>query len=177
MGRTLVLNATYQPLCAVAARRAVVLLLKGKAEILEVDGGAFHSEKLTIPIPAVVKLKYYVRVPHRVRVTLSRKAVFMRDGHTCQYCGAQAENVDHVEPLSRGGAHAWSNVVASCRRCNSRKENRLPHEVGLRLRRQPKPPKDSMFLMLSVGTLHPSWGPYLEPGHRVTFEVAAAPSS
>lgn len=162
MGRTLVLNASYQPLCAVPARRAVVLILKSKAEIIEIDGGAFRSEKLTIPIPSVVKLKYFVKVPYRARATLSRKAVFLRDGHQCQYCGARAENVDHIKPLSRGGRHTWDNVVASCRRCNARKENRLPEEAGLRLRRLPRVPKDSLFLIVSVGQLHPTWTPYLE---------------
>jgi len=162
LGRSLVLNASFQPLCVVPARRAVVLVLKGKAEITDIDGGAFHSEKMTVPIPAVVRLKYFVKVPYRARATLSRRAVFVRDGFSCQYCGEQAENVDHVNPRSRGGTHTWENVVACCRKCNTRKENRLPHEVGLTLRCQPRAPKDNLFLIVSVGKLHPTWEPYLQ---------------
>ena len=159
MGRSLVLNATYQPLAVVTARRAVVLVLKEKAELLESNGMVFRSQWLEIPAPSVVRLTYFVRVPFRARASLTRRAVFARDDWTCQYCGRHAENVDHVIPRSRGGAHAWENVVASCRRCNARKENRLHADVGLRLRRQPFAPKDG--LRLSLGRLEPEWEPYL----------------
>lgn len=162
MGRALVLNASYQPLCVVPARRAVVLVLKSKATVIEHDGSAFHSEHLVVPIPSVVRLNYFVKVPYRARATLSRRAVFLRDDFECQYCGAEAENVDHVNPRSRGGGHTWENVVACCRRCNSRKENRLPHEVGMKLKKAPRAPRDHLFLLVSVGKLHPTWQPYLE---------------
>ncbi len=164
LAKALVLNATYQPLCIVPVRRAVNLVLRAKAEIMEqVDGEFFRSEKLAIPVPAVVKLNYFVKVPHRVRATLSKKAVFLRDDFQCQYCGSPAENVDHITPRSKGGSHTWDNVVASCKPCNSRKENRFPHEVGLKLRRKPATPRDSLFLILSGGKLHPTWEPYLLP--------------
>ena len=159
MGRSLVLNATYEPLAVVTARRAVVLVLKEKAVLLESNGMVFRSQWLEVPAPSVVRLTYFVRVPFRARASLTRRAVFARDDWTCQYCGRHAENVDHVIPRSRGGAHAWENVVASCRRCNARKENRLHAEVGLRLRRQPFAPKDG--LRLSLGRLEPEWEPYL----------------
>lgn len=162
MGRSLVLNATFEPLCVVPARRAVVLVLKSKAEVLEADGEAFHSERLVIPAPFVVRLTYFVKVPYRARATLSRRAVFIRDAFECQYCGDAAENVDHVTPRSRGGGHTWENVVASCRGCNARKENRLPAEVGLKLRRVPRAPGDNLFFIVSMGKPHPTWGPYLE---------------
>ncbi len=162
MGRSLVLNASYEPLCVVSARRAVVLVLKAKAEVIEADGIAFHSEKLSIPVPSVLRLNYYVNVPFRARATLSRRAVFIRDAYECQYCAAPAENVDHVTPRSRGGEHTWENVVASCRKCNSKKENRLPVEVGLALRRPPRVPQDIHFLVVSVGSLHPTWERYLK---------------
>lgn len=165
MGRSLVLNATYQPLGVVPARRAVVLVLKSKAEIVETDDGAvFRSERLEIPVPAVVRLNYFVKVPYRQRATLSRRAIFLRDEHTCQYCGGQAENVDHVRPRSRGGTHTWDNVVAACRPCNSLKENRSPQEAGLRLRRSPGAPREHLFLVMSVGSLHPAWEQYLRIG-------------
>jgi len=162
LGRSLVLNVTDEPLCVVPARRAVVLVLKSKAEIVAANGQAFHSEKLRLPVPSIVRLNYFVKVPYRAHATLSRRAVFIRDAYECQYCGAAAENVDHVMPRSRGGLHTWENVVASCRRCNSDKENRTPAEVGLKLRRLPHAPKGSHFLVVSAGKPDPTWEPYLE---------------
>ncbi|MGH2682659.1 MAG: HNH endonuclease [Actinomycetota bacterium] len=159
MGRALVLNATFEPLAVVPARRAVVLVLKEKAEVLATDGVVFRSERMEMAGPSVVRLTYYVRVPFRRQATLTRRAVFARDGWTCQYCGSAAENVDHVIPRSRGGQHVWENVVAACRRCNSRKENRTPHEVGLLLRRAPATPEDHFRLLL--GRSEPEWEPYL----------------
>lgn len=159
MGRSLILNVTQQPLAIVPVRRAVVLVLKEKADVLHANGVVFRSVKLELPAPSVIKLRYFVRVPYRARAALTRRAVFARDGWTCQYCGGQAENVDHVMPKSRGGLHTWENVVAACRRCNSRKENRLPHDVGLSLLREPFAPKDG--LRLSLGRLEPEWEAYL----------------
>ncbi|HVM11431.1 MAG TPA: HNH endonuclease [Actinomycetota bacterium] len=159
MGRALVLNASFEPLAVVPARRAVVLVLKDKAEMLETNGVIFRSERLELPAPSVVRLSYFVKVPYRARASLTRRAVFARDEWTCQYCGGTAENVDHVIPRSRGGAHVWENVVAACRPCNSRKENRLPEEVGTPLRRAPFAPRDGFRLLL--GRLEPEWEPYL----------------
>lgn len=164
MGRSLVLNASNEPLGVVAVRRAVVLVLSDKAEPLERNGAVFRSEKFVVEAPSVIRLRYFVHVPRRVHVTPSRKAVFLRDGHTCQYCGKPAENVDHVMPRSRGGAHSWDNVVAACRRCNARKENRLPPEVGLHLHRRPAPPPEGFWLKLVVGRAEPEWLRYLPHG-------------
>ncbi len=161
MGRALMLNASFEPLCVVSARRAVVLVLKEKAEILERNGAEFRSERSMIPAPSVIRLVHFVRVPFRTRVPLSRRAVFARDGHRCQYCNRGAENIDHVVPRSRGGPHAWENVVASCRACNARKEDRFLHEAGLRLRRAPQAPAAALWLVASVGSLDPLWEQYL----------------
>jgi 5-methylcytosine-specific restriction endonuclease McrA len=109
----------------------------------------------------VIRLTHFVRVPHRNRVPLSRRAVFARDGHRCQYCNRAAENIDHVVPRSRGGAHVWENVVASCRSCNSRKEDRLPGEAGFHLRSLPRAPHSSLWLVAAAGWLDPAWEPYL----------------
>ena len=125
-------------------RRALVLALKGKAEVLHTNGHMFRSETIEMAAPSVVRLNYFVKVPYRARASLSRRAVLVRDNFRCQYCGRAAENVDHVIPRSRGGRHTWDNVVAACRPCNSRKENRSPAEVGLRLRQTPKPPHESV---------------------------------
>jgi 5-methylcytosine-specific restriction endonuclease McrA len=159
VGRSLVLNATLQPLAVVPARRAVVLVLKEKADIVHSNGIVFRSARVELPAPSVVKLRYFVNVPFRARAALTRRAVFARDGWVCQYCGAAAENVDHVIPKSRDGRHVWDNVVAACRRCNSKKESRMPHEAGLRLRTTPVVPRDG--LRLSLGRVEPEWEEYL----------------
>lgn len=161
MTRVLVLNASYQPLNLVNLRRAVVLVLKKKAEIIEEGEGTLRSEKLTMPFPTVIRLAHYVRVPYR-SVALSRRAVFARDNHTCQYCGGRAESIDHVVPRSRGGEHTWENVVAACRKCNTRKMNRLPAEAGLKLLRKPFEPHDHIWFLALAGDIHPTWEPYLD---------------
>ena len=164
MPRALVLNATYEPLCVVPVRRAVVLVLNDKAQVVQASDGELHAEHLSVPVPSVVRLNYFVKVPLRARVALNRRAVFARDGHRCQYCGKSAENIDHVVPRSRGGPHTWENVVAACRRCNTHKEDRLLHESGLVLRRPPAAPRSRAWLVLALGAVDPRWQPYLEPG-------------
>ena len=161
MGRALLLNASHEPLCVVPMRRAVVLVLKEKAEIVARNGAELHSERVTLPVPSVIRLNHYVRVPYRSRVPLSRRAVFARDGHKCQYCNRAAENIDHVMPRSRGGPHAWDNVVASCRACNARKEDRLPAEAGLTLKHAPREPHADLWVVATAGTIDPAWEPFL----------------
>ena len=162
MSKALVLNASYEPLCVVSVRRAVVLVLKEKAEVLHTSDRVLHSERAAIPVPSVIRLTYFVKVPFRARAALNRRAVFARDGGRCQYCGATAENIDHVIPRSRGGQHVWENVVAACRPCNTRKEDRSLNEVGLVLRRRPAAPKELTWIIVAVGTVHPHWEPYLQ---------------
>lgn len=163
MSRALVLNATYEPLCLVAARRAVVLVMRSKAEVVREHETPFHSALLTVASPSVVRLTHYVRVPYHRHAALSRRAVLLRDDFRCQYCGATAESVDHVVPRSKGGPHTWDNVVAACRRCNSHKEDRLPRDAGMRLHRSPAPPADFTWLAARVGRIHPHWQEYLVP--------------
>lgn len=158
----MLLNATFEPLCVVSARRAVVLVLKEKAEIVHRNGATFRSERKAIPAPSVIRLTNYVRVPYRSVVPLSRRAVFARDGHRCQYCGRPAENLDHVVPRSRGGPHEWENVVASCRACNASKEDRLLSECDLVLRRAPRAPHASVWLLAVAGSMDPDWEQYLQ---------------
>ena len=159
MGRALVLNGSHQPLAVVAARRAVVLVLKEKAEVVVSNGLVFHAETFQIEAPSVVRLRYFVKVPFRAQAPLTRRAVFARDDWKCQYCASPAENLDHVVPRSRGGEHTWENVVAACRRCNSKKENRMAEDAGLRLARRPFAPSDGF--RLSLGRLEPEWEPFL----------------
>ena len=162
MSRALVLNASFEPLCVVATRRALILVLDDKAELVSDTGRSFHSARAAFPEPSVVRLVSYVRVPYRTRVALNRRAIFLRDNHRCQYCGAAAENIDHVVPRSRGGLHAWDNVVAACRPCNARKEDRLLSEVtSMRLRRPPSAPTGRVWMLLAMGGMRPEWREYL----------------
>lgn len=145
----LALNASWEPLTIVPARRAVRLVLDGKAEILEEDGTRrFRSERHVIPWPAVIRLVRYVHVPRRFRRQVTNTFLFARDDYTCQYCGRHRHDLrgrhfltrDHVVPVSRGGRNAWANVVTSCSPCNNRKGDRLPSEAGMRLRSEPSEP-------------------------------------
>jgi 5-methylcytosine-specific restriction endonuclease McrA len=163
-GRVLVLNASYEPLNVCTTRRALVLLLKEKAEILEVGEGVLRSEKLSIDRPQVIRLITFVRVPrdiHRRRIT--RRAVLARDGWTCQYCGSSRSGltVDHVVPRSRGGESIWENIVASCAPCNRKKGNRLPRELGMHPRSRPRPPGPTVFIRIASPRVPASWEPYL----------------
>lgn len=179
MARALVLNATYEPLAVVSTRRAVVLVLRSRADVIASQTGIWRSERKSLVAPAVVRLRSYVRVPRHRPVSPSRRSVFFRDGHSCQYCGNPAENLDHVVPKSQGGEHTWENVVAACRRCNSRKGGRTPRQAGLRLRRTPESPVYSFALALGLVTVpQPEWEPYLDlpttaNGHAVVSVAAA----
>lgn len=161
MARALVLNVTDEPLGAVASRRAAVLVFDGKADALHSSDAVLRSERVEIPVPSVVRLRYYVRVPYQWRGAISRRGVFARDAHACQYCGARADSIDHVRPRSRGGAHTWENVVAACHPCNAHKRDRLLTETTMRLRRVPAAPPRSMRVVLALGDVPTQWEPYL----------------
>src|SRR5580765_6581305 len=163
MSRALVLNTTFEPLCVVSARRAVVLLLTHKADLVTDTGDEMHSEKLTVQIPSIIRLRTFVRVPYRRRAALNRRAVFARDNSRCQYCAAPAESIDHVIPRSRGGEHVWENVVAACRPCNTRKRDRMLPETTMVLRRRPAAPRELTWITVAVGRVPDDWEPYLQP--------------
>jgi 5-methylcytosine-specific restriction endonuclease McrA len=163
MRKVLVLNTTYEPLNVCSVRRAVVLLLKDKAEVLEQSGAALHSERGAYEIPLVIRLNSYVRIPQRATsARISRRAVFARDKHRCQYCGsARHLTVDHVVPRSRGGSDTWDNLVTSCAPCNRKKGDRPLDLAGLRLLRPPRAPGPAAFVLLHVDHVHEAWRPYL----------------
>lgn len=164
-GSVLVLNATYEPLSVVSVRRAVVLLLKEKAEIVEAAEAELRSENLTIPRPLVIRLVYYVRIPYRVSIPLTRRTVLARDHYTCQYCGKQPPRkeltVDHILPRSRGGHTTWDNVVAACQRCNGCKGNRTPEEANMRLRSSPAQPRYVALAMIESPDARQAWRKYI----------------
>jgi 5-methylcytosine-specific restriction endonuclease McrA len=158
---TLLLNATYEPLCVVSSRRAIVLVLAEKAVSVDSAPEEVHSETVTLPVPVVVRLTRYVRVPYPAQVPLSRRAVFARDGSSCVYCGGSATSIDHVVPRSRGGTHTWDNVVAACRRCNHTKADRSLAELGWKLPHPPRTPSGAAWRLLGARTVDPRWREWL----------------
>ncbi len=159
--QALVLNASYEPLCVVSGRRAVVLLLTQKAVAVATGDQVLHSEREDVTVPVVVRLTRFVRVPYRGVVPLSRKAVFARDGGRCVYCNAPATSLDHVVPRSRGGPHSWENVVSACARCNHLKADRAVSELGWRLRRTPTAPRGDAWRIVGTKRVDPRWRPFL----------------
>ena len=159
----LVLNATYEPINVCTIRRAVVLLLKEKAEVIERADWELHSANATMVRPVVIRLVSYVRIPrdtHRRKIT--RRAVFARDNWTCQYCGSRSNlTVDHVIPRSKGGGSSWDNIVASCAPCNRRKGDALPRQVGMRLLKPPRTPSATVFIHVASPTIPVAWQQYL----------------
>ncbi len=137
----LVLNQGYEPLAVCRARRALVLIFQGKAEMLENGVGFIHSASEIFPLPSVIRLDYLVKRPYRQR-KLTRYEIFNRDRYTCQYCSKATRQLtlDHVIPRYRGGPHTWENVVSACVACNRRKAGRTPQEAGMKLLRKPTPP-------------------------------------
>jgi 5-methylcytosine-specific restriction endonuclease McrA len=151
----LVLNYTFEPLHFTNAKRAITLILSGKAESVEASPRVIRSPSTAFPLPAVIRLAVFIRKPFLDRVAFNKKNILRRDGYTCQYCHRRGDRltVDHVVPRSRGGETVWTNVVAACLRCNLRKGNRLLEDAGMRLVREPIHPR---FLF----SLHPLRGAY-----------------
>lgn len=147
--RCLALNASFEPLTMVPVRRALRLVIEGKAEIVEADGPeVMRSERLAIPRPAIIRLVKFVHVPRRFRRHVTNTFLFARDGYRCQYCHRSQVELrprecltrDHLVPISRGGGNAWSNVTTACSSCNTRKGNRLPEECGMHPMHPPHEP-------------------------------------
>jgi 5-methylcytosine-specific restriction endonuclease McrA len=162
----LVLNASYEPINVCAARRALVLVLKGVAIAEEHAAFHVHSSRQTLRLPSVIRLTEYRRIPLQSRA-LSRKNILMRDRYTCQYCSKSPPAVeltlDHVVPRSRAGETSWENLVACCHHCNNRKGNRTPEEAGMKLARVPRPFSlhTSRHLMRLLGKSDDQWRKYL----------------
>jgi 5-methylcytosine-specific restriction endonuclease McrA len=163
-GRVLVLNASYEPINVCTMRRATVLVLKSRAEMLEAGEGKIHSERLELDRPCVIRLVRYVRVPRDVhRRKITRKAVLARDAYRCQYCGSESSGmtVDHVIPRSKGGLSVWENIVASCAPCNRKKGNLTPHQAKMHPATRPKPPGPTVFIRIAAPRVPLAWEPYL----------------
>jgi 5-methylcytosine-specific restriction endonuclease McrA len=162
----LVLNASYEPINVCAARRAIVLVLKGVAAAEEHAAVHVHSSRAAMRLPSVIRLLEYRRIPHQSRA-LSRKNILMRDRYTCQYClevlPSSELTLDHVVPRSRAGESSWENLVACCHRCNNRKGNRTPEEANMKLARMPRPFSlhTSRHLMRLLAKSDEQWRKYL----------------
>ncbi|PWV85247.1 5-methylcytosine-specific restriction endonuclease McrA [Prauserella marina] len=162
--RVLLLNATFEPLTALPLRRAIVLVVCGKAEVVHENpaGLRLHAATMTVDVPSVIRLSTYVRVPYRAQVPLTRAGLMHRDHFRCAYCGVRAETIDHVVPRSRGGAHSWQNCVACCAKCNHRKADKLLSEIGWRLRVVPRAPHGPHWRLLAHSQeTDPVWQQYL----------------
>ena len=166
MNRTLVLNATYEPLGVVTERRALLLVLNQRAIAVENSERVVHYSGGELTLPAVIRLHKFVRIPYRHAVPLSRRAIFARDGGKCVYCTAPATSIDHVMPRSRGGAHAWENVVSACHKCNHQKADRTLKEIGWRLRHIPREPVGAARSQPRRRAARPPAHAGLAPAHR-----------
>ena len=158
----LVLNLNYVPVNVCTVRRAIVLVVKGKAESLENHPGELHSVTEVIEAPSIIRLAYMVKRPFLPR-KLSKKEIFLRDRFTCQYCGKKVQNLtlDHVIPRRQNGAHTWENVVAACNRCNLYKAGRTPAEAKMRLNKVPRAPDPNPYLILQNRVILDEWKLYI----------------
>lgn len=159
----LLLNASFEPLKVVSAKRAVVLVLSGKAEVVEPGEARYRHERGEVVVPAVLRLVKFVRVPYQTTLPLTRRAVLARDGGLCAYCSGAADTIDHVQPRAHGGQHRWENVVAACRACNNRKGDRTLAQVGWALNFTPHAPKATLYVVFRHEQ-HEAWRPYLALG-------------
>ena len=164
-GEVLVLNSDFEPLNVCNVRRAIALVHLGKAEVLHIDSRTVRTYLGEWPSPSVLKLRHQVRRP-LPQLRLSRRSVFARDGYQCQYCGQTGREltIDHVVPKRLGGGATWENLVACCRRCNTRKGDKTPEKAGMKLLRQPRRPRYTPYISLNkyvAGTKHAVWRDYL----------------
>lgn len=162
----LMLNHNYEPLTTTNARRAIIMVLTGKAEVVEESGFFLRSVSMTFGIPSIIRLLMFVRYAHRMHIQLSRQNILRRDRRTCQYCGRGdgMMTIDHVVPRSLGGHDTWENLVCACSACNNRKGDRTPEQAGMPLLKPPRKPTVRSFLFQNAGTVRTTWQLYLGSG-------------
>ena len=180
-GEVLVLNSDYEPLNVCNLRRAVVLVFLGKADILHLDEREISLRVADgeVQAPSVVRLRYHVRRP-LPELKLSRRSIFARDNYTCQYCGVQTRDltIDHIVPKRHGGPMHWENLVACCRRCNTKKGDKWLNQSGMRLARAPRRPRYVPYISLTKyvnGTKNEVWRSYLPTFNDVGGHHVQAP--
>ncbi len=162
--RVLVLNASYEPLQIISVRRAVILLLQEKAELIEAAEQRLRACSFSIDAPLVIRLVRYIKIPRRLKLPCSRRGILARDRETCQYCGSQPGRpnltIDHVLPRSQGGTTQWDNVVTACRECNRKKGGRTPEQARMLLLTRPRQPQYVAFALLGELERHAVWRKY-----------------
>jgi len=158
----LVLNQNYEPLSVCRAKRAIVMVLLGKAEIIEEKPIKIRSLSLSLPLPSIVRLGIYIKAPKR-EIPLTRKNILRRDGFRCQYCGTKdiPLTTDHIVPRSQGGRDRWENLVCACVACNNKKGNRTPRQADLLLMKKPKRPHRFAYIKFYTSIPDRRWRPYL----------------
>ena len=164
MTDVLVLNASYEPLRIISVRRAIILLLQQKAELIEAATQQLRTQGASFAVPLVVRLVRYIAIPRHRQPPCSRRGVLARDRETCQYCGTQPGRahltIDHVLPRAHGGTTSWENIVAACAVCNHRKANRTPQQAGMVLACMPRRPSYVAFTLLGTLERHETWQKY-----------------
>ncbi|MFC1511709.1 HNH endonuclease [Candidatus Latescibacterota bacterium] len=160
----LLLNHNFTPLSVTNARRAVIMVWTGKAEIVETSGKFFHSVSRRFDIPSIIRLLMFVKVSYPWNLQLSKQNVIRRDRGVCQYCGNSEGpmTVDHVIPRSLGGDDNWQNLVCACPACNNRKGNRTLHQAEMELLKKPHKPTIETFFYTHKISLKSIWQPYIK---------------
>jgi 5-methylcytosine-specific restriction endonuclease McrA len=168
MSHALVLNASFEPLHIVTWQRAIQLLFQGKVEVVEESEQEIHTVRLTIKVPAVLRLLTYVPLTKKKNIVrFSRANIFLRDNHVCQYCNQQFNRnhltLDHVIPIVQSGRKSWENIVTACKPCNQRKGGRTPAQAGMQLVRRPRQPNwlPTAHLMFGLTKTPERWRIYL----------------
>ena len=159
----MLLNQNYEPLTVCSAKRAIILLFQGKAEMIEkADSLKIRSVTRSFDLPSVVRLWQYRQVPYK-SIMLTRKNILARDGHRCQYCGVTKGpmTVDHVIPRMKRGSDTWENMVCACVKCNNKKGDRTPEKAGMKLLRAPKRPTFITFIQRYISESNDHWRQYL----------------
>ncbi|MBN1294648.1 MAG: HNH endonuclease [Candidatus Latescibacteria bacterium] len=160
--QVLLLNQNFEPLTICTAKRAIVMVWAGKAEIIESNGHYVHTVSMEFKVPSIIRLLIYIQSQHRWNIQLSKPNILKRDHRTCQYCGTTEGymTVDHVIPKSLGGSDTWENLVCACSACNNRKGDRTPEQAGLKLLKEPQKPHYRTFLFCKSPLVN-VWLPYL----------------
>lgn len=171
---TLLLNSTFEPLRVVTWKKAIIMVMLGKVEVIERYDRAIRGISVSIHLPAVIRLNRFIKRKTPI-VKFSRQNLYVRDKGVCQYCGTPFEykalTYDHVVPRSKGGQTEWTNVVTCCTACNLRKGGRTPEEAGMSLMKKPKAPIWIPLLTKSLGIEEtpPSWKDYLYQNQELSL--------
>ena len=162
----LLLNQNYIPLTVTSARRAIIMVWAGKAEIVESTGKYVHTVTMRFDVPSIIRLLVFVKISYRWNIQLTKQNILKRDRGKCQYCGSTEGpmSIDHVIPRSHGGGETWGNLVCACSRCNNKKSDRTPQEAGMKLIKKPKKPSIGSFLFSHKVPFTSSWHTYIKIG-------------